>query len=108
MGAQIHEDRYGVLAFSWTPGGVAAGPLTASLTTTALGLKTTDEVLKVTPPSTTAGINIVGAWCSAADVLEVTFGNFSTGALTSAAGTYRVHIFRPENDRSSVQAAIGA
>ena len=108
MGAQIQEDRYGCLALTWTPAGVAAGPLTASLTTTVLGLKTTDEILRVTPPSTTAGVAIVGAWCSADDVLQVTFGNFSTGALTSAAGTYRVHIFRPENDRSSVNAAIGA
>ena len=72
-----------------------------------LGLKTSDEVLKVTPPSSTAGLAIVAAWCSAADTLEVTFGNFSTGALTSAAGTYRVHVFRPENDRTSVDAAVG-
>ncbi len=108
MGAQIHEDRYGVVAISLTPAGTALGPLVASQTFTVPGLLTTDEILKVTPPSTSAGLAIVAATVSAADTLEITFGNFSTGALTSAAGTYRVHVFRPENDRSAVNAAIGA
>ena len=107
MGAQIHEDRYGVLAVSLTPAGTALGPLLASQTFTVTGLKTGDEILKVTPPSTSVGLAIAGAWVSAADTLEITFGNFSTGPLTSASGTYRVHVFRPENDRSSVSAAIG-
>lgn len=109
MGAQIHEDRYGVVEVSWTPAGTAAGPLTAALTTTMLGLKTTDQILKVTPPSTTAGLAIVGASVSAADTLEVVFGNFSTGALTSASGTYQVTVFRPEvPSRTAVNDAIGA
>lgn len=108
MGVQIHEDRYGVVEVSLTPAGTALGPLTASQTFTVQGLKTTDQILKVTPPSTTAGLAIVGASVSAADTLEIVFGNFSTGALTSASGTYSVHVFRPEAARTSVSAAIGA
>ena len=106
MGVQMHEDRYGVVSLSWTPAGVAAGPLTAAQTTTVLGLRTTDMILRVEPPSTTASISCLHGRVSAADTLEVTFGNFSTGALTSASGTYRVHVFRPENVRTSLAAAI--
>ena len=108
MGVQIHEDRYGVVQVSLTPAGTAAGPLTASQTFTMSGLKTSDLILKVEPPSTTAGLAIVGANVSAADTLQITFGNFSTGALTSAAGTYNVHVFRAEAPRTAVNAAIGA
>lgn len=108
MGAQIHEDRYGVVQVTLTPDGTALGPLTAAQTFTVKGLKTSDQILKVTPPSTTAGLAIVGASVSAADTLEIVFGNFSTGALTSASGVYNVHVFRPEAARTSVNAAIGA
>ena len=106
MGAMMHEDRFGVVSFSWTPAGTAAGPLTAAQTTQMLGAKTSDLVLRVDPPSTTAGLAVVGARISAADTLEVVFGNFSTGALTSASGTYLAHVFRPENVRTSLAAAI--
>lgn len=105
MGVQMHEDRYGVVDLTWTPAGTAAGPLTAAQTTQMLGLKTGD-IVQVTPPSTTAGLAIVGARCSAADTLQVVFGNFSTGPLTSASGTYKVFVFRPENSRTSVTNAI--
>lgn len=106
MGAMMHEDRYGVVSVSWTPAGTAAGPKTAAQTTQMLGLKTTDQILCVTPPSTTASLAIVGARCSAQDTLEVMFGNFSTGALTSASGTYQVTVFRAENIRNSVINAL--
>lgn len=108
MGAQIHEDRYGVVQVTLTPAGTAAGPLTASQDFTVKGLKTTDMILSVVPPSTTAGLAVVRGWVSAADTLQVVFGNFSTGALTSASGTYNVFVFRPEAARTSVNAAIGA
>jgi len=106
MGVQMHEDRYGVVSLSWTPAGTAAGPRTASQTTKMLGLKTSDVILHVDSPSTTAGLAVISGRVSAADTLEVMFGNFSTGALTSASGTYRVHVFRAENVRDSVMAAL--
>ncbi len=106
MGVQMHEDRYGTVAVSLTPLGTALGPLTASQTFTVTGLKTTDQILQVTPPSTTAGLAIVGASVSAADTLKLEFANFSTGPLTSASGTYNVTVFRPENIRSSVSNAL--
>jgi len=105
MGVQMHEDRYGVVAVSLTPAGTAAGPLTASQTFTVPGLKTSDMV-RVDPPSTTAGLAIVGSRVSAVNTLQLTFGNFSTGPLTSASGTYNVFVFRPEAVRTSVSAAI--
>lgn len=108
MGAQIHEDRYGVVQATLTPAGTALGPLVAAQTFTVLGLKTSDQILKVTPPSTSVGLAIVSASVSAADTLEIVFGNFSTGPLTSASGTYNVFVFRPEAARTSVNAAIGA
>ncbi len=108
MGVQIHEDRYGVVDITWTPAGTAAGPLTAAQTTQMLGLKTSDLILRVEPPSTTAGLAVISGRASAADTLEVLFGSFSTGALTSASGTYRVFVYRPEASRSSVSAAIGS
>ena len=106
MGVQMHEDRYGVLSASLTPAGSAAGPGTASQTFTVKGLKTTDQILNVTPPSTTAGLSLLDFDVSAADTLRIVFGNFSTGALTSASGTYTITVFRPENIRTSVSAAI--
>jgi len=106
MGVQMHEDRYGVVSFSWTPAGTASGPRTAAQTTQMLGLKTTDVIARVEPPSTTASLSVISARCSAADTLEVTFGNFSTGPLTSASGTYRAYIFRAENVQTSVSNAL--
>lgn len=107
MGIQVHEDRYGCVSVSLTPAGTAAGPLTASQTFTVTGLKTTDQILNVTPPSSTAGLALVRAWVSAADTLEIVFGNFSTGPLTSASGTHKVFVFRPETVQSSVTSALG-
>lgn len=108
MGAMLHEDRYGVLTQSLTPAGTAAGPLTASQTFTVQGLKTTDQILHVSPPSTTASLAIVGHRVSAANTLQLTFGNFSTGPLTSASGTYTITVFRAENIRDSVSSALDA
>lgn len=107
MGVQVHEDRYGVLSASLTPAGTALGPLTAAQTFTVSGLRTTDQIIKVTPPSTTAGLAIVGASVSAANTLELVFGNFSTGPLTSASGTYNITVFRAENIFSALNQAIG-
>lgn len=107
MGIQVHEDRYGVVSVSLTPAGTALGPVVASQSFTVTGLKTTDQILSVTPPSTSTGLAIVGARVSAADTLELTFGNFSTGALTSATGTYTIQVFRPETTQSSVTSALG-
>ena len=106
MGVQMHEDRYGVVAVTLTPAGTAAGPLTASQTFTVRGLKTTDQILRVQPPSTSAALALVSARVSAADTLSIQFGNFSTGPATSASGTYNVFVFRPEAARTSVSAAI--
>ena len=108
MGVQMHEDRYGVVAVSLTPAGTAAGPLTASQTFTVKGLKTTDVILGVQPPSTSAALILGAARVSAADTLSIQIGNFSTGPATSASGTYNVFVFRPEAVRTAVNAAIGA
>ena len=106
MGVQMHEDRYGVVAVSLTPEGTAAGPLTASQTFTVKGLKTTDKILSVEPPSTSAALVLGACRVSAADTLSIQFANFSTGPATSASGTYNVFVFRPEAARTSVLAAL--
>ena len=107
MGVQIHEDRYGVVSVSLTPAGTATGPLTASQTFTVNGLKTTDVIIGVQPPSSSAALAIVSARVSAADTLSIQFGNFSSGPATSATGTYNVFVYRPEAVRTSVPSAIG-
>lgn len=107
MGIQVHEDRYGVISVSLTPAGTAAGPITASQTFTVPGLRTTDRVLDVSPPSTTAGLVLCDFTVSAADTLKIIFGNFSTGPLTSASGTHTITIFRPEKTFTAVNSALG-
>lgn len=101
MGAQIFEDRYGVITQSLTPVSTAAGPITAAQTFTVQGL-TTDMVVVVNPPSYTAYLGIAGASVSAENTLSVNFVNTSTAALTSASGTFKVYWFKPEHADSAV------
>lgn len=110
MGIQVHEDRYGKISLSLTPAGTAAGPGIQEQTFTSaglVGLRTTDEILNVTAPSSTNGLAILSARVSAADTLAITFGNFSTGALTSASGTHHIHVFRRERQATDVAGALG-
>lgn len=61
----------------------------AAQTFTVTGLNTSDAV-SVSGPAITAGLGIVGVRVSAANTLEITWGNFTGGSLTPAAGTYKV------------------
>lgn len=94
MGAQIHEDRYGIVSVSLTPVSTAA-TTTAEQTFTVTGLKTSMFV-SINLPSATAYLGVAGARVSAADTLAVTFSNQSSAGLTSASGTHKVFWFDPE------------
>lgn len=77
---------------SLTPVSVAAATC-AEQNFTVQGLAVGDYV-DVTPPSITAGVSAVGARVSAANTLTVTFVNPTAGALTPAAGVYRIQVTR--------------
>lgn len=66
-------------------------------TFTVPGLLTTDAVM-VNPPSQTAGVAIANCYVSAANTLSIQFVNPTAGALTPAAGTHRVTVFRAEGN----------
>lgn len=83
-----------VIDVSLTPAEVATIVAPAQ-TFTVPGLKTTDAVM-VNPPSQTAGVAIANCCVSAADTLSIQFVNPTAGALTPAAGTHRVTVFRAE------------
>lgn len=74
---------------SLTPASVAADTV-ATQTFAVNGLTTTDTIIAFNHPSITAGVAAVSMRVSAADTLEVAFANTTSGALTPAAGTYRV------------------
>lgn len=101
MGAQIHEDRYGVVSVSLTPVSTAA-TLSAEQTFTVTGL-TTDMFVSVNAPSATAYLGIAGVRVSAANTLAINFTNQSSAGLTSASGTHKVFWFKPEVSASTVQ-----
>lgn len=77
---------------SLTPAAVAANT-SAEQTFTVNGLSTSDTVI-VNPPSGTDGLLIGGVRASAANTLAVRWANVTAGALTPAAGTFRVVAIR--------------
>lgn len=61
---------------------------------TGIGLITTDLVL-VQKPTSQAGLGMVGTRVSAADVLAINFGNFTSATITpTASEVYTVGVFR--------------
>lgn len=94
MGAQIHEDRYGVVSVSLTPVSTAA-TTTAEQTLTVQGL-TTDMFVGVNLPAATAYLGVAGVRVSAANTLAITFSNASSAGLTSASGIHKIYWFKPE------------
>ena len=81
---------------SITPSSVAANT-TAEQSFTVAGLQTGDQLQVSFQGSQTAGVAIVNARVSAANTLALTFGNFTSGALTPVAGVYVIEINRPES-----------
>lgn len=75
-----------VYAPSLTPASVAAN-ISAEQDFTVTGLATSDKVI-LNNPAPTAGTGIVGVRVKLANTLSITFANFTSGALTPAAGVY--------------------
>lgn len=101
MGAQIFEDRYGVVAVSLTPVSTAASSAVEQ-EFTVQGL-TTDMFVNVNLPEATAYLAVGGARVSAANTLAVTFTNQSSAGLTSASGVHKVYWFKPEHATTAAQ-----
>jgi hypothetical protein len=87
-----------VYTVSFNPASVNAA-ITAEQAVTVTGVATTDYLLAVRPAngsSLTAGTFIAGARISAADTVQITFGNVTAGALDpSAAIDYVFIVLRP-------------
>lgn len=64
-----------------SPSAVAANTTTTQAFTVP-GLKTTDVILEVAKPTNQAGLFIVGGRVSAANTLQLLFGNCSTTSIT--------------------------
>jgi hypothetical protein len=77
---------------SLTPASVAAST-SAEQDFTVTGLTTADKVI-LNGPAPTAGTGIVNVRVKSADTLSITWGNFTTGSLTPASGTYNVVAIR--------------
>lgn len=82
-----------VFSQSWTPSSVAANT-SAEQTTTVTGVNSYDYVLSVNPPSSTAGVGLVGHRVSADNTVAVTFMNTTAGALSPPSGTYVFIVLR--------------
>lgn len=84
-----------ILGATLTPVSVA-GATTAAQTFTIPGLQLLDLITINLNGAQTAGIGIVNAFVSAANVLTVVFSNSTAGALTPAAGLYLLTADRAE------------
>jgi len=62
-----------------------------------LGLQVGDQVTACAAPSFLAGVFIAQATVTAADTLQITFGNVTAGALTPPAGAYVIEVNRPQS-----------
>ena len=80
------------VAASFTPASVAAA-ITANQTVNVAGVLPGDAIF-VTPPSITAGVAPVAAFCATAGVVTVVFSNNTAGALVPAAGNYVFSVMR--------------
>lgn len=78
-----------------TPASVGANT-SADQNFTIAGLQSGDFVDVNLQGAQTAGIGIVNAWVSAANVMTIRFQNSTAGALTPAAGIYGINVTRPE------------
>ncbi len=68
----------------------------AEQTVSVTGLATDDVIVGVSKPTTQAGLGIVGARVSAANVLALTFGNFTATTITpTASEVYSVFVVSP-------------
>jgi hypothetical protein len=77
---------------SVTPASVAANS-TSTQTFTFSGIYA-DNVTLVQQPAQTSGIIAVASRVTTTDTLEITFANVTSGALTPAAGSYTIAVFR--------------
>lgn len=65
-----------------------------------LGLVVGDQISAVIPPSYVAGMVIVSATVTAADTVQITWGNFTAGTPTPPAGAYQFEVNRVQSNAS--------
>lgn len=89
---------------------LTAGPTTTTRTFSVPGLRLGD-VLTLNPPANvaaTTGVVIGSVRCSAADTMEVVFGNLLAGTPVPPVGDYLLQVDRPGYDNPFTQAPRGA
>lgn len=92
----LHQGRLFFYTVNFNPAAIAAA-LTAEQAVTVTGVLTTDVLLSIVPASAlTAGTFISGFRISAADTVQLCFGNTTAGSLDpSAAIDYKIIVLRP-------------
>lgn len=94
----IFNDR--LVEFSFTQGASPSSVTNATTSTqtfTVNGLKTTDVILEVIKPTNQSGLFVVGGQVSAANTLQVTYGNCSGSPITpTASEKYTVIAYRAD------------
>lgn len=98
----LNGNTYGsyVIRQSLTPVAIATNT-SAEQSFTVPGLKVGDFV-QVNTPGLTAGASLGGARVSAANTLTLVFDNPTAGSVTPLAGTYVIHVVRPEGQAARV------
>lgn len=88
-----------------TPVAVAGATSPVVQTFTVNGLKASDNIIDVDPPTDVAGIGVIGGYATAANTLGIKFINPTAGSLTPSAGVYTLTVLRPQSGTSAL--AIG-
>lgn len=97
----LNGNTYGLYGISATLTPVAVLTITAAEQTFSLptvGLRTTDMIVQVTPPSDLAGVSITYGRVSAANTLAIKFVNPTVGSVTPPAGVYTFLVARLESN----------
>ena len=104
----LNGNTYGLYGVSATLTPAIVNTITAAEQTFSLpvvGLRTTDQILNVTPPSDLAGVALVYGRVSATDTLALKFVNPTAGNVTPPAGVYTFLVARLESN--AAKPAIG-
>lgn len=104
MGVQLNEDKVYVIKLTLSPVGIVLNT-GAEQTFTLTGLQTGDVIQSVSKPTAQAGLAVYGFRNAGANLLGITFGNFTGSTITpTPSEVYTVVVRRPEHTYSAIPA----
>lgn len=102
MGVQLNEDKLFVVKLTLSPVGIVLNT-SAEQTFTLTGLVSGDVIKSVSKPTAQAGLAIYGFRNAGANLLGITFGNFTGSTITpTASEVYTVVVMRPEKTYTTI------